>query len=184
MAIARPGLLTATGKLITLAALLAVAAAIYTVAAASTSQVQVELEGEIPVACGITSSSGTFDFRAALTGAPQSMAMGVDCNVPYTLIATSQNGALTSDAAAAPGITNKVAYDLRVAVPTTGGGQVNLACASEQLATNGSCATATSGNEISVGQSAALTMTLNTDSKVLAAGDYGDVIVVQVLPRT
>jgi len=148
--------------------------------------VRIELEGTIPVACGVTAISGSFDFKAALAGASQQLAMGVDCNVPYTLTASSRHGGLISDAATGPGVVNAVGYDLSLMVPTTGGGQVRLNCTSAEMkaGASGVCAHADSGNEISVGQSAALIMTLKNAGLVLAAGDYGDVIVVEVVPRT
>ncbi len=152
--------------------------------ASASDSVRIELEGSISVACGVGTAAGAFDFQAALRGAPQRLSLGVDCNVPYTLVATSLNGGLLTDAPSAPGIANHVAYDLRVAVPTTGGGQVALACASAQLAASAPCATADSGNEISIGQMADVTMTLKGQGEALAAGTYDDVIMIQVLPRT
>lgn len=153
--------------------------------ALATNSVEVTLEGEIPASCGVSSVQGGFDFGTAIDGTEQSVSMGVDCNVPYLLTARSLNGGLRTDASAGPGVSNAVAYDFRVVVPTTGA-PVLLACSSAQLSgeSGDSCGQADSGDEISVGQTASISMHVRDAGGLLAAGQYDDVIVVQVYPRS
>ncbi|MFT3809662.1 MAG: hypothetical protein QM698_07060 [Micropepsaceae bacterium] len=150
--------------------------------ALAASSVEIELQGDIPAVCGVSEMSGRFDFQAALAGASQQFSMSVDCNVPYTLQASSRNGGLLSNGPSGSGVANKVEYDLSISVPTTGA-PLQLTCASSALA-GGECGRIDSGNEISADQIGWVSMQLRNVSALLTAGEFDDVIVVQVYPQS
>lgn len=167
-------------------------------APALAESVDIDVTAEIPVRCGFApggtnSVSAPRDLESAAT---LSIRVGLDCNAPFALGITVENGALINlDASEdGSGYAFRKNYGLSVALDTDRGQVRSEHCASSNLVTVGACGFVSavpgeglgSGPGISVNRDATLTIDWSdqaAERSRLAPGRYRDTIVIVVGAR-
>lgn len=159
---------------------------------------QVDVRATIKERCGFApGASASVDAPRDLEMAARlNVAVGLDCNTPYALGVTSQNGALVNIDARddGTGFAFDKRYRVSLALQTDKGIVRSESCNSRELVAGGRCEFATSvsgeglksGRGISVGRNAIITVDWPAQSTLphrLAAGRYKDTLILVVGPR-
>ena len=167
-------------------------------AQAHPDSVAIDVTAEIKERCGFTATgpTGVDAPRDLEDAASLSIKVGLDCNTPYAIGITSENGALINLDAKddGSGFAFSKSYRVAVALDTDKGIVRSERCASRELSAEGRCDFASvragkglkSGRGISVGRDAVITIdwpAQTTLPRRLAAGRYRDTLILVVGPR-
>jgi hypothetical protein len=175
MPIARPGLLTATGKFAAATVALAVAAAIYAIAGAATSA-SLTLTGTISPKCEFTTVPGPANF-AMTNGVIDIGDLGYTCNLPdgsnASFILQITNGGLKN------GETGTVVpYDVQWNIPDNDGSQAWQDAATFLSGVSFSWPTSSAGVE----RIGLFRIRITAPLSGLPAGSYGSVVTYTISP--
>lgn len=152
----------------------------------------VELKGEIPVACGF--AAGATPPRQTDIGLSDTATIpfAIDCNVPVRLQVRSRHGALRreggallSAASRSVGFTDEIPYTAVVSIDMDHG-ERSSSCSSAQLQSGIGCAVARQGLTTSrpvFGAAARIELTTRAKADRLVAGPYRDILEIEVGPR-
>lgn len=167
-------------------------------AQAHPDSVAIDVTAEIKDRCGFTGTAPTsVDAPRDLEDAASlSIKVGLDCNTPYAVGVTSENGALVNLDASddGSGYAFEKKYRVAIALETDRGTVRSERCRSNELSADGRCDFAASragkglksGRGISVGRDAIITIDWPAQSTLprrLAAGRYKDTLILVVGPR-
>jgi hypothetical protein len=151
---------------------------------ASAQSVTIELEGQIPVSCGIEALASQITLGDISRPGSKIVPFRVRCNTPFTFQLFSQNNALqtTWTGAVSTGFTNRVPYTVALQIPTNVGAVIG-SCPSWGLRqASSTCAYPNSGEGIALSGDALLTISWASHKEPLA-GSYNDVMMVVVGAR-
>ena len=150
--------------------------------------VMVTARGTIQSSCALSAQTGFGSANLDADGSVNATAL-VDCNTPFKVSATSQNGAMKSATTPPSGFANSLPYTLSVSVPLDSGSTVNASCGSATLVTGAtSCALSpasptglSSGSGVASSKVSNLTLqwTIPTVTR-LVAGSYSDVVTIRI----
>ena len=139
--------------------------------------------GRIPSRCAL-GRGGDIDFGELTGGLQRSVAVGLDCNVPFDLSVKAANGAIahTASAAGEGGFSGRLSYDLGIELPLSAPRihVVSQTVGSHMLLSG---LTISSGNAIAAGGVNISFMTKNPEGLGLLAGDYSETIMMTISPR-
>ena len=167
-------------------------------AQAHPDSVAIDVTAEIKERCGFTAKGpASVDAPRDLEDAASlSIKVGLDCNTPYAVGVTSENGALVNLDARddGSGYAFSKSYRVALALETDRGIVRSERCRSGELSRDGNCDFAASragkglksGRGISVGRDAIITIDWPAQSTLprrLAAGRYKDTLILVVGPR-
>jgi hypothetical protein len=141
--------------------------------------VTIELEGRIPVACGIEALTSQITLGDIAVAGVKTLPFRVRCNAPFSFALLSRNGALrtTSPPPMSWGFTDHVPYTIALQIPTNVGA-VAGACPSWRLRhPSPLCTYPDSGDGIALAGEASLTISWGSRRDPLA-GTYSDVMTV------
>lgn len=146
--------------------------------------VSIELQGEVPAMCRLTSESATVDLGILANSGSRQISVDVDCNTPFSYVVRSLAGGLkVSDSGAPPpGFASLIPYLVQLSIPTDAGVASGECESSELIGDNPACTYVSSPTGIAIAQTGTLTLTWATQNE-LVAGTYSDVLTLTVQPR-
>ncbi len=146
--------------------------------------VSIELQGEVPTMCRLTSPSAAVDLGVLVNSGSRQIPFDVDCNTPFSYGARSLAGGLRVPdlGAPPPGFASLIPYLLQLSIPTDAGVVTGQCESSELNGDNPACTYESSPTGIAIGQTGTLTLTWATQDE-LVAGTYTDVLTLTVQPR-
>lgn len=151
------------------------------IAPASAQGVTIELEGQIPVSCGIEALASQVSLGDVSHPGTKTLPFRVRCNTPFTFQLSSQNGALETawSRAISTGFTRHVVYTAALQIPTNVGA-VAGSCPSWGLRQGSStCAYPSSGEGVALSGESSLTIAWTSRREPLA-GNYSDMMTVVI----
>jgi hypothetical protein len=169
--------------------------------AQASHEVRLEVNASIPVRCGFAAAGMRPDaFKAMAIGSARTTELPLDCNTPFTIAVTSDQGGLVPQDITAQsramgeqeGFATKLDYGVALSLPVldiASGGTpriVSTACLSAadlfSRACDLSAGSGLSVQAITSGQPGALTVTLLSSAKKPVAGTYSDIIHITIEP--
>lgn len=146
--------------------------------------VVVAIRGEIAARCSMDTSATSIDLGDLREPGRRLVPISVNCNTPFLVVASSDRGALVSDA---PGLvpaafTDRVVYQARIEIPTDLGLLVH-SCDSQKAA-GSSCAPADSQGGIAQGVAGQVEISWGRPALEPLAGHYRDKLSITFQPRT
>jgi hypothetical protein len=141
--------------------------------------VTIELEGQIPVSCGIEALASQVSLGDISRPGTKTLPFRVRCNTPFSFQLYSQNSALQTawSDAISTGFTHRVPYTVALQIPTNLGAIVG-SCPSWGLRqASPTCAYPNSGEGVALSGEASLTISWASRRETLA-GSYSDMMTV------
>jgi hypothetical protein len=150
---------------------------------AEPQEVTIDLTGEIPASCQLTSVQTDTSLGAITEQGTASIPFQVRCNTPFAFSVTSRSGALKIEHAmtSPPGFTATIPYSI-VSRVLTNLGPITGTCASTALKVGAvTCAFPNSGQGVALSGDSSLTLSWQV-SQIPLAGIFSDVLTLSVGP--
>ena len=156
--------------------------------------VAITLQGRIQPACSLAIENSTgegmeLDLGDISLAGRRPFSFQYSCNAGFSVLMTSARGGLAPAPSAAKPPTGFAAlaeYDIKLSLPTDGGGAVQMECSSRQIEDRvGACGRASSFGRSAIRKTATATLSWEGDThdRPRLAGAYSDVLTIRMTPQ-
>ena len=141
--------------------------------------VALTLSGRIEQQCSVAFAQPSLDLRDLTEHRSASTGFDLNCNSPFSLRLSSEQGGLKSahNGATVGEFADMLGYAATLSLPLDNGAILRTEdCRSEDLLAGAACAQLLSGGQTALGKRAELDITWRESARPLIAGEYADVV--------